>query len=153
MATEDSSVRLPWFWILFGLASIVGARVALKRDHAYDYKGMKALVASGADLESPREIEFLLFVPEEGPTDKIAKALQERGYVTAHERGSYETRTSRWSPVRKLPGSIVSARKVVVLYGATLKDARAEFEQFAAAAGGQYLGWEAVERSASAART
>ena len=151
---EEREFRLPWFWMLFGLAAAIGTRVALKRNHVDDLKGMKALVARGVNLEEAREIEYTLVVLDQQAANDAARRLREQGYVVRVETATVklDSNGNDKEATEHQQGYLLHAAKVETLYGDTLKVARQTLGAIASSAGGRYLGWSAHDKPSSSAR-
>jgi hypothetical protein len=146
MLESLAELRLPWLWILYAVAAIWGVRSALKRDHRSDFRAMQELSAKGIDLEAPREIEFAAFVRTDASAKYIASQLEQEGYVVTREPGEIEVTAKAAKPEKSL-GFLVKARKVLVIYGSTLKDVRARLTALASKEDGHYLGWQVLDQS------
>lgn len=98
-----------------------------------DYLALEELAGQGIDLEPPREVRFKLSVPAGVATDRVSESLRADGYLVE----ALEATGTR----------PLCARHVITLYGDDLKVRRRYFSRLAAEVGGQYLGWELLDRS------
>jgi Regulator of ribonuclease activity B len=148
MLDSLAELKLPWFWIFFGLLVILGAWSARKRgDARSDIVAMQQLVASGVDLEVPRETQFAIFVRTEASAEFIRARLANDGYVVKVEIAEVEVVDSRSKKPEKQSGNLIRSSKVVVIYGDTLRVIRRSLTELAAKENGIYLGWEVLDKS------
>jgi hypothetical protein len=140
-----------WFWlgtITIGLAIPFWlTRSALKRDDPGDWVQMKRLADKGINLERPREVEFRIFLRTKASAAHVASELANWGFETAHAEGHVEVRRRGTTDVERSEGFLVSAKKVLVLYGDTLRALRRQLATLAEKEGGIYIGWQALDDS------
>jgi hypothetical protein len=94
--------------------------------------GARSLVRQGIDLEPPRKVRLKLSVPAGVTADRASESLRADGYVV-------EALAASTQPL--------CARQVIQLHGDDLQVRGRYINELAAAAGGQYLGWELLDRS------
>jgi hypothetical protein len=138
---------LPYSWALGLLLAYLATRSALRRDHPADWTQLKQLSDQGINLEAPREVEFVIFVRTEASARHVATLLANDGFTAAFQQGDVAIPTRGRSAPDPDEGFIVSARKVVILYGDTLKLLRQSLGRIASKENGLYIGWRAIDRS------
>ncbi len=153
MLDSLAELKLPWFWILFGLLVIFGTWSARKRgDNKSDFVAMQNLVASGIDLEVPREVQFALFVRTAASAEFIRDRLTSDGYLVQTEHAEIEVVDKKSKHSDKQSGVLIRANRVVVIYGETLRVARRALTELATKEDGIYLGWEVLDKSLKGTR-
>ena len=88
-----------------------------------------------------------MLVRTEASAKHIAAQLAREGFITAFHQGGIEIRRRGQSEGERDEGFLVSARKVVVLYGETLKSTRQALTGLASKENGRYIGWQALDQS------
>ncbi len=148
-----AELKPSWFGILFGLMVVFGAWSARKRgDNKSDFVAMQNLAASGIDLEVPREVQFALFVRTAASADFIGARLTGDGYLVQTEDAEIEVVDKKSKRSDKQSGVLIRARRVVVIYGETLRVTRRALTELATKEDGVYLGWEVLDKSPTGTR-
>lgn len=136
---------------LLGLGlAIYGVRSGLKNNHPDDWLRSKRLSESGINLEVPRELEFWLFVRTEASARYVADQLTSDGYIARLEQGKAKFNVTPKSEGIEEEGFCIFARKVVTIYGGSLKQIRARLTPLAEKENGKYLGWKVTDDASTA---
>jgi hypothetical protein len=137
-----------WLGALIGvLFAAWGTYDALKRNSAPDLLQLKRLVGQGLNIERPRLVAFHLFVRTEASARYLAEKLGELGYEVGFESGKISLERRAAANAGPQEGFLVVAKRIVVLYGETLRDARQRLSQLAEKENGIYVGWQALDLS------
>jgi hypothetical protein len=96
-----------------------------------DGRVLKNLVANGADLSKPHNLEFLLYLPDQQRATEVCETLKTEGYVGTVKRGA---QGSQWQC--RATKSLVPSHAQILSIGSRMQD-------LARLHGGTYDGWGA----------
>ena len=126
---EHKICRSPLFLlaVLLGVLTLLGCSKKPDADELVIFELKKA----GSDLSKPHKIDFYLYLPTQSAAEQAVVHVRDRGFEAVVR------------PAAKGTNWLCLAKKALVPNLSDIKRIGRDFDQFCAAAGGDYDGWEA----------
>ena len=140
---------IDWFPLLIiiasGLVMLFLARRAMRGMNQQDWILLRKARSTGADLQQPQSVAFVVFAATEEVGAQIAAKMQAEGYETAMKQAQIQFARNRNKPGAPQDGWLVSGTRSVLLVPETLKETRKKLNEMATEHKALYLGWQLAD--------